>query len=54
MAFIKENISTIAVGIVVFGVVLAVAIRMIQNKKNHRHACSGCDGCSCSNECPGK
>ncbi|MCI8651641.1 MAG: FeoB-associated Cys-rich membrane protein [Oscillospiraceae bacterium] len=43
------NLSTILVGLVVFGAFAAVIIRAIQNKKNGKGGCS----CGCG-DCPSK
>ncbi|MCI8475019.1 MAG: FeoB-associated Cys-rich membrane protein [Oscillospiraceae bacterium] len=46
------NLSTILVGLVVFGAFAAVIIRAIQNKKNGKGGCScGCDSCPGRENC---
>lgn len=52
MGFIIANIGTIVVGAIVFGLVTAVVVKMIKDKKNHISSCGGnCANCpSCSHK----
>lgn len=52
--WIIDNIATIAVSIVVLGVVAAIVIKMIRDRKNGKTSCNcgcGCDGCSMNGMC---
>lgn len=52
LGFITENIGTIVVLLAVTGIVAAIVIKMIKDKKKGKSAC-GCDcskcSCGCSN-----
>ena len=47
--FLKENLSTIIIGLIVLGVVIGIVVKMIKDKKNGKNSCN-C-GCGCEN-CP--
>lgn len=50
--FIAENYGSIIVGVIVFAIVVAVAIKLIRDKKNRKSSCScGCDGCPSAGIC---
>ncbi|MDE6471276.1 MAG: FeoB-associated Cys-rich membrane protein [Eubacterium sp.] len=46
IAFLSENIGTIIVLLILAGIVTAVVVKMVKDKKSGRSAC----GCNCS-EC---
>ena len=46
--WLKQNVASLVVGLAVAAVLLAVILKMIQDKKQHKSTC----GCSCSG-CPG-
>jgi len=46
--FIKENIGTIIVCIILIVIVALIIMKLVRDKKNHKTSC----GCSCST-CPG-
>jgi hypothetical protein len=45
MNFIRDNLSTIIVAAIVFGILAAVTVRLIVNARRGKLAC-GCEGCS--------
>jgi hypothetical protein len=46
MDFIRDNLSTIVVGALVFGVLALVLFKLIRNFRQGKNACScGCSGC---------
>lgn len=45
--FLKENISTIVIGLIIFAIAVGVIAKMIRDKKNGKTTC----GCGCEN-CP--
>ena len=47
--FLKENLSTIIIGLIILAVVAGIVVKMIKDKKNGKSSCS-C-GCGCEN-CP--
>ncbi|MGL5439895.1 MAG: FeoB-associated Cys-rich membrane protein [Filifactoraceae bacterium] len=52
MNFIKENISTIIVGSLVFLAVVAIAMRVYQDKKSGKSSCGcNCKGCPSTTIC---
>ena len=44
MNFIRENLSTIIVAAIVFGVIIAVTVRLVVNARRGKLAC-GCEKC---------
>ena len=56
MTWIIANIGTIIVALVVFGVIGAVTVKMVCDKKAGKHSCScgcGCESCALSGKCHG-
>lgn len=56
MTWIISNLGTIIVALVVFGIVAAIAIKMLRDKKAGKHSCScgcGCESCALSGKCRG-
>lgn len=50
--WISENIGTIAVSLVLIGMVCAVAAKMVRDKRNHKTSCGcGCEHCAMSGTC---
>lgn len=50
--WLKQNIATIAISIVLVGICTAIVIRMIKNKKKGKSSCGcGCANCPMSGEC---
>ena len=52
--WIANNIATIAVSVVVFGVVAIVVVKMISNRKKGKGSCNcgcACEGCSMNGMC---
>lgn len=47
--FLKENLSTIIIGLAILGAVVGIVVKMIKDKKKGKSACN-C-GCGCEN-CP--
>lgn len=47
--FLKENLSTIIIGLIILAAVAGIVAKMIKDKKNGKSSCS-C-GCGCEN-CP--
>ncbi|NCB50340.1 MAG: FeoB-associated Cys-rich membrane protein [Clostridia bacterium] len=52
LSFIASNLATIVVGAVVFGIVAAVVIKMVRDKKKNKFSCGcGCSGCPNAQNC---
>ena len=49
LAFLKENLSTIIIGLIILAAVAGIVVKMIRDKKKGKTSCS-C-GCGCEN-CP--
>lgn len=49
--FLTENLSTILVGAVVFGVLAVVVVRMIQNRRIKKSPCGSCCNCPSAGIC---
>lgn len=57
LAFLQANLATIVVAAVVFGVWIAVVVKMIRDHKAGKGGCScggGCSGCPGSKYCHSK
>lgn len=53
--FLKENLSTIIVGTVVFAAVALIVVNMIRDRKKGKSSCGcGCADCPSSGACHGK
>lgn len=54
LIFLKENFSTVVVGLIVAGIVAAIIIKMFRDRKKGRTGCScGCENCPRSSACGG-
>jgi len=51
MDFIRENLSTIIVSIIMFGILGVVIFRLISNARKGKTAC-GCGCCDAKASCP--
>jgi hypothetical protein len=54
MTFISENIGTIVVGLAILGIVAAIVVKMVKDKKKGKHIgcdCGSCSGCSEAKDC---
>ncbi len=53
LGFLTENLGTIIVGLVVAGVVAAIIIKLVRDKRKGKHiGCDcGCAGCPSSTSC---
>ncbi|MCQ2441487.1 MAG: FeoB-associated Cys-rich membrane protein [Clostridia bacterium] len=52
IVWIKDNISTIIVCIILLLVIIAVITKMIKDKRKGKTSCGyGCDGCAMKNQC---
>lgn len=52
LAFLKENLSTIIIGLIVLAVVVSLVVKLIRDKKNGKSSCScGCEHCAASDVC---
>ena len=51
IAWITENIITIAVCLVIAGLVALALISMLKNRKKGRNCSCGCEGCAYSGSC---
>lgn len=53
LAFLAANIGTILVGAALLAIVLLIIAKLIRDKRQGKHACSGsCGGCSgCGGGC---
>ena len=45
VGFIVQNSANFIVGLIVFGIIGAVVIKMVRKRKNHKSTCCGCHGC---------
>lgn len=47
-----ENLATIIVSLILAGIIAAVIMKLIKNKKNGKSSCGcGCKGCSMRGKC---
>ncbi|MCD8188345.1 MAG: FeoB-associated Cys-rich membrane protein [Ruminococcus sp.] len=52
--FLKENIGTIIVGLIVFAIVALIVIKMVRDRKQGKSSCGcGCEHCQNSQYCHG-
>jgi ABC-type Mn2+/Zn2+ transport system permease subunit len=52
LEFIAQNLPTIIIGAVVFGILAAVAVKIFRDHKNHKSSCAcGCENCPSSGMC---
>jgi hypothetical protein len=52
LAFLRDNLGTLVVALVVFVIFALIVGKGIVNKKNHKGGCScGCSGCPSSGMC---
>ena len=52
--FLRENLSTIIIGLIILAVVAGIIVKMIRDKKNGKGSCScdcGCESCPSSAIC---
>lgn len=49
LVFLKDNLSTIIIGLIILAVVAGIVVKMIRDKKKGKTSCN-C-GCGCEN-CP--
>ncbi len=53
--FITNNLATIAISILLLGVVVAIIVRLVKNKKQGKSSCGcGCSNCAMSGICHGE
>lgn len=53
--FLRENLSTIIVGLIVFTVVALIIVNMIKDRKKGKSSCGcGCANCPSSGACHSK
>lgn len=54
LAWLTQNLSTIVVLVVLAGIVAAIIVHMIRNKKKGKSSCScGCESCGLCDACNG-
>ncbi len=52
LEFIQNNIATIAISALLLGVVVAIVVRLVKNKKQGKSSCGcGCSNCAMSDIC---
>lgn len=52
LAFLKENLSTIIIGLIVLAVVVSLVVKLIRDKKKGKSSCGcGCEHCATSEVC---
>ena len=54
LAFLKENLSTIIIGLMILAVVVGIVVKMIRDKKNGKTSCNcgcGCESCPSADIC---
>ncbi len=52
LAFLKENLSTIIIGLIVLAVVVSLVVKLIRDKKKGKSSCGcGCEHWAASEEC---
>ena len=52
--FLKENLSTIIIGLIILAVVVGIVAKMIKDKKKGKTSCNcgcGCENCPSSSIC---
>ncbi|MDE6722947.1 MAG: FeoB-associated Cys-rich membrane protein [Eubacterium sp.] len=51
-AFLTENLSTIIIAVIVIGILAAIIVKMIKDKKKGKSSCGcGCENCAASEIC---
>ena len=51
LTWLQNNMGTIAVAVIVFGLLAAVAVKMIRNKKQGKSSCCNCSQCAWHGQC---
>ena len=52
LAFLMKNLSTIIIAVIVIGILAAILVKMIQDKKKGKSSCGcGCENCAASEIC---
>lgn len=51
LTWLQNNMGTIAVAVIVFGLLAAVAVKMIRNKKQGKSSCCNCSQCALHGQC---
>lgn len=52
LEFIQNNIATVAISALLLGVVVAIIVRLVKNKKQGKSSCGcGCSNCAMSGIC---
>ncbi|MBQ7411471.1 MAG: FeoB-associated Cys-rich membrane protein [Clostridia bacterium] len=52
LEFIKNNIATIAISILLLAIVAGIIVRLVKNKKQGKSSCGcGCSNCAMSGIC---
>lgn len=52
LAFLTANLSTIIIAVIVIGILAAVIVKMIKDKKKGKSSCGcGCENCAASEIC---
>lgn len=55
MMWLYDNLATIVVGLIVLGVVILVARKLIKDKRQGKSSCGGgCAGCAMNGQCHGR
>ena len=52
LAFLTANLSTIIIAVIVIGILAAIIVKMIKDKKKGKSSCGcGCSNCAASEIC---
>ena len=52
LAFLTENLATIIIAVIVIGILAAIIVKMIKDKKKGKSSCGcGCSNCAASEIC---
>ncbi|MDE6659609.1 MAG: FeoB-associated Cys-rich membrane protein [Eubacterium sp.] len=52
LAFLTANLSTIIIAVIVIGILAAIIVKMIKDKKKGKSSCGcGCSNCAASDLC---
>jgi hypothetical protein len=52
LAWLNDNIGTIIVSLILIGVVTAIIVKMVKNKKSGKGSCGcGCEQCAMHGKC---
>ena len=51
LTWLQNNMGTIAVAVIVFGLLVAIVVKMIRDKKRGKSSCCNCSQCALHGHC---